>query len=462
MNVKTKKAKNQVNVKNSSIKVLSNEEISRRIEKIEKNLTAHTWRDLETNGKFEKNDKLTFISDEMLIVGCDIGSEIHYVRAIDVRGRELSEEVFGFSNNEEGFESAKEYQKIGEIMKISSLKGCVVNNKIYFPVRNFNAVYAFDILKKKFEFVMEFKDEEITATDLYIGVESSGDELCFIPSKGKYIIFYNIKTEEYEKIGCPDEIKSNEYKVMDYIKVGSIIYLFPTQGNTLIQLNIETKEMKSIKMCQKSLLCYMPIIYNQYIVGIVKNQNKLLVFDLNALKIDFIEIKGREGKKISCIVSDEKDIYIYFLGERELIQVDSNFNMRERYEIGLENDELIRAVAEGQYLFFCGLENNIYCFNKDTKEFTLYISSDLEKNIWIDGLGSDGRGRLVKDCNKIYFLPGDYGSLYEIDSQSMDGMEYVATVDDLELLKKYWRKGISVEEKGELNLKLMIRSIVET
>ena len=43
----------------------------------------------------------------MLIVGCDIGSEIHYVRAIDVRGRELSEEVFGFSNNEEGFESAK-------------------------------------------------------------------------------------------------------------------------------------------------------------------------------------------------------------------------------------------------------------------------------------------------------------------------------------------------------------------
>ena len=52
MNVKTKKAKNQVNVKNSSIKVLSNEEISRRIEKIEKNLTAHTWRDLETNGKF--------------------------------------------------------------------------------------------------------------------------------------------------------------------------------------------------------------------------------------------------------------------------------------------------------------------------------------------------------------------------------------------------------------------------
>ena len=33
------------------------------------------------------NDKLSFISDDMLIVGCDIGSETHYIRAIDIRGR---------------------------------------------------------------------------------------------------------------------------------------------------------------------------------------------------------------------------------------------------------------------------------------------------------------------------------------------------------------------------------------
>lgn len=74
---------------------------------IENNLKASTWRELETKGKFEKNDKLTFISDNMLIVGCDIGSEMHYIRAIDTRGRELSKEAFGFSNNEEGFISAK-------------------------------------------------------------------------------------------------------------------------------------------------------------------------------------------------------------------------------------------------------------------------------------------------------------------------------------------------------------------
>ena len=51
---------------------------------IKKELRSYTWRDLETNGKFAKNDKLSFITDDMFIAGCDIGSETHYIRAIDV------------------------------------------------------------------------------------------------------------------------------------------------------------------------------------------------------------------------------------------------------------------------------------------------------------------------------------------------------------------------------------------
>ena len=74
---------------------------------IKKELRSYTWRDLETNGKFAKNEKLSFITDDMLIAGCDIGSEAHYIRAIDVRGRELSSGAFEFSNTSEGFANAK-------------------------------------------------------------------------------------------------------------------------------------------------------------------------------------------------------------------------------------------------------------------------------------------------------------------------------------------------------------------
>ncbi|CUX14543.1 IS110 family transposase [Clostridium sp. C105KSO13] len=45
----------------------------------------------------------------MLILGCDVGSETHYVRAIDTRGRELSKSALPFSNSSEGFQSAKEW-----------------------------------------------------------------------------------------------------------------------------------------------------------------------------------------------------------------------------------------------------------------------------------------------------------------------------------------------------------------
>ena len=105
MNVNGKRKKNQVVTAN----IFEQQELWKKAEVIKENLTASTWRELETNGKFDKNEKLSFISDDMLILGCDVGSETHYMRAIDTRGRELSKSAFPFNNDYEGFQSAKEW-----------------------------------------------------------------------------------------------------------------------------------------------------------------------------------------------------------------------------------------------------------------------------------------------------------------------------------------------------------------
>ena len=105
MNLKGTKKKNQVITAN----FFEQQEIIAKVEAIKSNLKASTWHELETKGKFTKNEKLTFISDDMLILGCDIGSETHYVRAIDTRGRELSKSAFPFSNTLEGFRNAKDW-----------------------------------------------------------------------------------------------------------------------------------------------------------------------------------------------------------------------------------------------------------------------------------------------------------------------------------------------------------------
>lgn len=105
MNIKSKKKKNQVITAN----IFDQQELLKKVEMIRKGLTASTWHELETNGKFDKNKKLSFISDDMLILGCDVGSETHYMRAIDTRGRELSKSVYSFRNDYEGFHSAREW-----------------------------------------------------------------------------------------------------------------------------------------------------------------------------------------------------------------------------------------------------------------------------------------------------------------------------------------------------------------
>lgn len=105
MNIKAKKKKNQVVTAN----IFEQQEMIARMKTLMNNLKASTWHELETGGKFDKNAKLTFISDDMLILGCDVGSETHYARAIDTRGRELSKGAFPFSNSSEGFQSAREW-----------------------------------------------------------------------------------------------------------------------------------------------------------------------------------------------------------------------------------------------------------------------------------------------------------------------------------------------------------------
>lgn len=105
MNIKGKNKKNQVVAAN----IFEQKEMIAKAEAVKSRLKASTWHELETNGKFDKNEKLSFISDEMLILGCDIGSETHYIRAIDTIGRELSKSAFAFTNGEEEFQSALDW-----------------------------------------------------------------------------------------------------------------------------------------------------------------------------------------------------------------------------------------------------------------------------------------------------------------------------------------------------------------
>lgn len=109
MNITRKSTKKQAKNVVAPVNVLSQEEMDKKVAAVESGLKASTWKELETRGKFDKNDKIAFISDSTLILGCDVGSETHYARAIDARGRELSHGAFAFSNDSEGFQNVRQW-----------------------------------------------------------------------------------------------------------------------------------------------------------------------------------------------------------------------------------------------------------------------------------------------------------------------------------------------------------------
>ena len=54
---------------------------------------------------YTQNEKIEQVTDTTLVIGVDIGSQIHYARAFDNRGRELTKKVYLFGNSIEGFNS---------------------------------------------------------------------------------------------------------------------------------------------------------------------------------------------------------------------------------------------------------------------------------------------------------------------------------------------------------------------
>ena len=60
-----------------------------------------------------QNKKIASITEKTLVVGIDVGSQVHYARAFDWRNYEYSRKAFVFSNDEEGFMAFKNW--MGEL-----------------------------------------------------------------------------------------------------------------------------------------------------------------------------------------------------------------------------------------------------------------------------------------------------------------------------------------------------------
>ena len=94
------------------------------MENLKKEMVGNTWRTLVVGRVFKQNQKIKFITDDTLVVGADVASNKHDMRAFTNRGIEVSEKALEFANSREGFETA--YHWILELMARNGMKQAVI------------------------------------------------------------------------------------------------------------------------------------------------------------------------------------------------------------------------------------------------------------------------------------------------------------------------------------------------
>ncbi len=65
-----------------------------------------------------QNAKIEAVTENILVVGIDVGSEFHYARAFDWRGIEYSKKHFKFSNTEPGFTEFKAWLSLEYVQRV--------------------------------------------------------------------------------------------------------------------------------------------------------------------------------------------------------------------------------------------------------------------------------------------------------------------------------------------------------
>ena len=83
---------------------------------------------------YTQNEKIEQVTDTTMVVGIDIGSQTHFARAFDNRGRELTKRVFSFQNDIEGFNSFNLWAETlkRENSKTEILIGCAPTGHYWF------------------------------------------------------------------------------------------------------------------------------------------------------------------------------------------------------------------------------------------------------------------------------------------------------------------------------------------
>lgn len=295
--------------------------------------------------------------------------------------------------------------------KLYDLKstGCVeINDEIWFPNMNFNALIKLEKLSGKIHVKDIFPNYDIAAYRLYSAVRRVNDQLVFVPYNSEDIISYNTTAGTFRSVDLDTKRigERRNYFVASYV-YKQYIYMFPWRAECIVKYDTINHSVKYLGESLHKILIDLPENENE---GCFWQQFEILddkiyipflglgavaIFDIkdDCLEIKYLNIEG------GCSTINYTDDYFY-LSSAKTLKIYRWDRKTDKIEIfdsfpeSLETDGYVFSYSyhiNDKLLFFPAGSNPIISFDirsgKMYKEqnfsSTYYIKKEKDKNLII-------------------------------------------------------------------------------
>lgn len=201
------------------------------------------------------------------------------------------------------------------------VEDCVlVENKLYFFSRDWNALYTVNLRSKEITFVSRIPEEDVLAKRLCAGIVHYKGKLIFSPMMAKKIWIYDLENNQWiglERKRMVDEEFCQE--IFRAIKYKNYLLFIGSNYPAIIRMDLDTYELSYLtepyaflKPLKDEVECYFRydccLKNNQLLLASCLN-NYVLCINLDTFDFSWCEV-GDKGFRYSGIVWDGKDYWL--------------------------------------------------------------------------------------------------------------------------------------------------------
>lgn len=176
-----------------------------------------------------------------------------------------------------------------DLYKLRSFGYVEIDDEIWFPNLNFNALMKINKLTGRLKIVDKFPNYGAIQRSLYSTICHVNRYLVFVPCESREIVSYDMETRKFTSVSLEEKVIKERrfpYFINAYV-YGNYVYLFPTGATCIVRYDTNKQSIKCLENEISTIIRAMPEIsycfYQQF--EIVDRKIYIPFLELNAVAI---------------------------------------------------------------------------------------------------------------------------------------------------------------------------------